>query len=138
MPQPSFDRLSERLLHAGIAPRHVHRYVRELSDHFNDLMRDEIAGGTSRDLAETRALARLGRDDDLANAMLSRPELRSLTWRYPWAVFGLGPIAMLAVSIVAAALIEGWLLNLVSYLMNSTGTEPSLALARRAMTVFAA
>ena len=45
---PCFDRLAERLLHAGIAPRHVRRYTRELSDHFDDLVRVENAGGASR------------------------------------------------------------------------------------------
>src|ERR1700753_2895211 len=103
MPQSRLDRksqrLSERLLSAGIAPRHVRRYVRELSDHFDDLMREEIANGAGRQLAETCALSRLGNDDALAEAMLSRPELRSLTSRFPWAVFGLGPIVLLAASV---------------------------------------
>src|ERR1700744_526711 len=98
MPQPSFDHLSERLLRAGIAPRHVRRYARELSDHFDDLVQEAIAGGAARSLSETRALSRLGHDDDLAEAMLVRPELRSLTSRYPWAVFGLGPVVLLALS----------------------------------------
>ncbi len=106
MPQPRLDRLSERLLHAGIAPRHVRRYVRELSDHFDDLVREESASGAARELAETRALSRLGHDEDLANAMLSRPEMRSLTARFPWAVFGLGPIALLALSFAAALGVE--------------------------------
>ena len=51
MPQPSFDHLSERLLRAGIAPRHVRRYARELSDHFDDLVREEIAVCTARLIA---------------------------------------------------------------------------------------
>jgi hypothetical protein len=66
MPQPRFDRLSERLLHAGIAPRHVRRYARELGDHFDDLVCEEKADGVTRDLAETRARSRLGHDEDLA------------------------------------------------------------------------
>ena len=108
MSQPRFDRqfqrLSERLLHAGIAPRHVRRYVRELSDHFDDLVREEKAGGAARELAETKALSRLGSDDALADAMLSRPELRSLTSRFPWAVFGLGPVVLLVASADGGAL----------------------------------
>ena len=111
MPQPRFDRLCERLLRAGIAPRHVRRYVRELGDHFDDLVREEKAGGAARELAETRAIARLGSDDDLANAMLSRPEMKSFTARYPWAVFGIGPIALLALSLVGGLYFEHWLLN---------------------------
>src|ERR1700744_986606 len=137
MPQPRFDRLSERLLTAGIAPPHVRRYVRELSDHFGDLVREEIAGGAARELAGTRALARLGTDDDLVAAMLSRPELRSLTSRFPWAVFGLGPILLLAASIVGALYLEIWLLNhsggVFSYF---TGRPPGPVSARLATKVY--
>src|SRR3569832_671561 len=111
MPQPRFDRLSERLLHAGIAPRHVRRYTRELSDHFDDLVREELDGGARRALAETQALSRLGSEDDLAAAKLARPELRSLTSRFPWAVFGLGPIALLVTSFFGALYFENKLLN---------------------------
>jgi hypothetical protein len=106
MPQPRFDRLSERLLCAGVAPRHVRRYARELGDHFDDLVREERESGAGRELAETRALSRLGNDDDLAAAMLARPELRSFMARFPWAVFGIGPIALLALSFAAALAVE--------------------------------
>ena len=140
MPQPRFDpphfdRLSERLLHAGIAPRHVRRYVRELSDHFDDLVRDEIAGGAARDLAEARALARLGNEDDLANAMLSRPELRSLTARFPWAVFGLGPIVTLTLSFVAAVFLEAVVIFSAPVWMPVFGITPGPVAARGATQV---
>jgi hypothetical protein len=103
---PCFDRLSERLLHAGIAPRHVRRYTRELSDHFDDLVREEMDGGAGRELAGAKALSRLGHEDNLAAAMLERPELRAFMARYPWAVFGLGPVLMLALSLAAALAVE--------------------------------
>src|SRR5215469_18049790 len=137
MPQPRFDRLTERLLEAGIAPRHVRRYVRELSDHFDDLVREEIGSGAARELAQARALSRLGSEEDLAQAMLARPELRSLTARYPWAVFGLGPIALLALSIVGGVYLEHWLLNHtgpVFRLFHIMG--PSLASARIATKIY--
>jgi hypothetical protein len=131
MPQPRFDRLSERLLHAGIAPRHVRRYVRELSDHFDDLVREEVTGGVGRELAETRAMSRLGHDDDLADAMLSRPELRSFMSRFPWAVFGLGPVVMLALGVVAALFLEFGILSLLSWLVNDVmGYAPTSAAAK--------
>src|ERR1700735_1973836 len=137
MPQPRFDRLSERLLHAGIAPRHVRRYERELSDHFDDLVREEKAGGATRELAETRALSRLGHDDDLANAMLSRPELRSLTARYPWAVFGIGPVALLALSVAGGLYLEFWLLHLPGGIFTYlTGQPPGPVTARLATQVY--
>jgi hypothetical protein len=125
-----FQRLSERLLTAGIAPRHVHRYVRELGDHFDDLMREETANGVARELAETQALSRLGSEEDLAQAMLSRPALRSLTARFPWAVFGLGPVAMLILSVVAALQIEIWLIELATAWGPAIGLHPGPAAAR--------
>lgn len=131
MPQPRFDRLSERLLEAGIAPRHVRRYRNELSDHYDDLVRAERAGGAARELAETRALSRLGSEDDLAETMLSRPELRSFTSRYPWAVFGFGPIALLALGIAAALFLEVGLLYFLSWLINDVmGYAPATAAAK--------
>ena len=139
MLQSRFNRLSERLLHAGIAPRHVRRYARELSDHFDDLVREERAAGAARELAETRALSRLGNDDDLAQAMLSRPELRSLTARFPWAVFGIAPLVIPLLSAVAALYFEIWFINhvhgLFSYL---TGQPPGPVTAKLATEVFTA
>lgn len=138
MPQPCFDRLSERLLTAGIAPRHVRRYVRELSDHFDDLVREESEGGASRELAQTRALSRLGHESDLAEAMLARPELRSLTSRFPWAVFGLGPIALLALSVVCGIFLEIWIINHTSFVWAWFHMQPSPATARVATKIYTA
>jgi len=77
-----FDQLRERLLRAGIAPRHVGRYIAELRDHFDDLVREETANGLKRDEAENTARTRIGGNDALAAVMLVRPELRSLTSRH--------------------------------------------------------
>jgi len=44
-----FSELTERLLRAGVALRHVRRYVNELRDHFDDLLREEMGGGATRD-----------------------------------------------------------------------------------------
>jgi hypothetical protein len=142
MLQPCFDRLSERLLYAGIAPRHVRRYTRELSDHFDDLVGEEIAGGAGRELAGTRALSRLGHEDDLAEAMLSQPQLKSFTARYPWAVFGLGPLVMLAMAVAAALFLEvgiilflNWLLlDVMGYMPGSSATK--IANAKIATQIF--
>ncbi|MES2253684.1 MAG: hypothetical protein V4559_01440 [Pseudomonadota bacterium] len=121
---PCFDRLSERLLRAGIAPRHVRRYTRELSDHFDDLVREEIAGGASRALAETQALSRLGSEDNLAVAMLERPELRSFMARFPWAVFGVGPVALLASSVAVALVAERGIIDAATVWVPLLGFTP--------------
>jgi hypothetical protein len=127
MSQSRFDQLRERLLHAGIAPRHVRRYIAELRDHFDDLVRDEAAAGSAPALAQSRARARLGSDDALAQVMLDRPGLKSLSARYPWAVFGLGPIAMIVATLFVAIVLEGGAIFLAGTLMqrsNPFGAAP--------------
>jgi hypothetical protein len=95
-PELRFSQLQDRLLRAGIAPRHVRRYLSELSDHLADLTVEEQVRGLSPSDARTAALARLGTPDTLANAMLAQPRLQSLTARAPWAVFSLTPVLLLA------------------------------------------
>jgi hypothetical protein len=95
MPQP-FPELRERLLHAGIAPRHVRRYLSELSDHLADLTAEEQRRGLPPTDARSAALARLGTTDTLAQAMIAQPRLQSLSARAPWAVFALVPLVSLA------------------------------------------
>ena len=133
-----FPRLSERLLRAGIAPRHVRRTVRELSDHYDDLLRAEKESGAASELAQSRARARLGNEDDLAAAMLSRPELRSLTARFPWAVFGLGPVLLLVLSLVGGLYLEYWLINHTGFVWQWFHMQPSPASARIATKIYTA
>jgi hypothetical protein len=106
MSQPRFEALRERLLRAGIAARHVRRYVGELRDHFDDLVRDEIARGATRSVAESNARARLGNEDALAEVMLARPGTRAIAARYPWAVFGIAPAVLVFAAVFGAVLIE--------------------------------
>lgn len=104
-----FDRLRDRLLEAGIAPRHVGRYLAELRDHLDDLAAasgDRYAG-----------LMRLGTVDELAQAALARPELQSWIARAPWAVFLVAPPVLFAGLFVVAML--GFLALLSPYEGNS-------------------
>src|SRR5271154_2226677 len=89
-----FERLRERLLIAGVSPRHVRRYMAELSDHAADLETEAKRAGHPEPMA--RAFERLGKPDDLAKAMIDRTELRAWTARAPWAVFLFGPPVLLA------------------------------------------
>lgn len=91
-----FDELGERLLRAGIAPRHVRRYLKELSDHLADLTAEEELAGRGRGHAESAALARLGSVDELAGAMIQQPRFRSWCARAPWAIFTVAPLLFLA------------------------------------------
>lgn len=113
MPKP-FSELRERLLRAGIAPRHVRRYLNELTDHLSDLRAEEESAGRTRTEAESAALARLGGTQDLAKAMLEQPQFKSWSVRAPWAVFGLAPLLALATAYFLALFIlwSGWRLFL--------------------------
>jgi hypothetical protein len=105
-----FHELRERLLQAGVAPRHVRRYLAELTDHFADLRTEEEHAGRSRADAESAALLRLGAMDDLAKAMTEQPQFQSWCARAPWATFGLGPVFLLGLVWCAAMFLlwSGW------------------------------
>jgi hypothetical protein len=106
-----FGDLREQLLRAGIAPRHVRRYLGELRHHHDDLLAEEYAHGVTGAAANAAAVARLGSNDDLAAALLAKPGMRSVTARYPWLVFGiLPPFATIFVSLlwVMAMLLVGF------------------------------
>lgn len=106
----SFHELHERLLHAGVAPRHVRRYLFELTDHLADLRTEEERAGRNSDEAEAEALLRLGSIDDLAKAITNQPQFQSWCVRAPWATFGLAPLLLLAAAYGVALFIlwSGW------------------------------
>ena len=103
-----FHELRERLLRAGVAPRHVRRYLTELGDHLADLKAEEERAGRHGEAAESAALARLGGVDELSRAMIEQRQLQSWSARAPWAVFGLGPLLVLA-GVWSVALFFLWL-----------------------------
>jgi hypothetical protein len=105
-----FHELRERLLRAGVAPRHVRRYLAELTDHFADLRTEEEDAGRSRADAESAALLRLGGIDDLSKAMIEQRQFQSWSVRAPWATFGLTPPILLAGAWFVALFIlwSGW------------------------------
>src|ERR1022692_2861130 len=90
-----FEGLRDRLLRGGVAPRHVTRYLTELTEHVVDLVAEEKRAGSDHEAAVRTALTRIGDLDSLAQTMLSRKELRSWSNRLPWAVFLLGPLLAL-------------------------------------------
>jgi hypothetical protein len=104
--------------------------VNELRNHFEDLANEERSKGCSLDDAEAVARTRLGSNEALAAALLAKPGLRSLTARFPWAVFGLGPVAMIALSFVAALLVEVGFLESAHLWMPVFGLTPGPVAAR--------
>ena len=105
-----FHELRERLLRAGVAPRHVRRYVGELQEHFADLIAEEERAGRNRAEAQSAALARIGSVDELAKAMIKQRQFQSWSARAPWVVFGLGwlPVMSAAYLVAGVYLWCGW------------------------------
>jgi len=104
------NELRERLLRAGVAPRHVRRYLTELAEHLADLTAEEQRSGRSRTEAESVALTRLGGMESLAKAMIEQRQFRSWCSRVPWATFVLSPLFLLAGAYLVACFIlwSGW------------------------------
>jgi hypothetical protein len=105
-----FSELREKLLRAGVAPRHVRRYLNELRDHFADLKAEEQSAGRGAADAESAALVRLGGLNDLVKAMVEQRQFQSWCARAPWVLFGLTPLALLALAWSGALFIlwSGW------------------------------
>jgi hypothetical protein len=105
-----FSELRECLLRAGVAPRHVRRYLTELADHLNDLKAEEERAGHSPADAESAARIRLGGTDELAKAMIEQRQFQSWCVRAPWAMFGVAPVLLLSGAYLVACLIlwSGW------------------------------
>jgi hypothetical protein len=95
-----FEAMGERLLREGVAPRHVRAYLTELREHLADIIEQECAAGGDAREALARAHARLGDDETLAQAMLSRRRVRSLTARAPWLVLGVTPVLLMFVALL--------------------------------------
>jgi hypothetical protein len=119
-----FEALRERLLRAGIAPRHVERFVRELEEHYEDVLAEELRRTATRADAERIAWVRLGSEEALAQSVLSKSELRSIAARHPKLVFGALPVSAWLVSLVASVL----LLWSIPNALGVSASEPEWAL----------
>lgn len=117
-----FENLKERLLRAGIAPRHVKRTLHELRDHYEDAVRHEKSKGSDDVAAAQNAWMRLGDEDALVRSIIARPELRSLPARFPKLVFVAGPIAAWFGAIILTVLGIASILPI----LRSAGALPAL------------
>lgn len=83
--------LRERLLHGGVRPTTVRRYISELKEHLDDLTSEIETEGVPSNEARQRARTRLGSDDVLAQAMICDRRFHSWAARMPWVVFLVAP-----------------------------------------------
>jgi hypothetical protein len=97
MREPDFNALATRLLKNGISPRHAHRTVSELRDHYDDLVDAAVDEGANSKTARLLAAKELGAMDEFVAQMASRRELKTWAFRYPQLAVIIYPIACLAV-----------------------------------------
>jgi hypothetical protein len=97
MREPDFNDLATKLLKCGIAPRHAHRTVNELRDHYDDLVDAAVDDGATRKKARRHAAVGLGPMDDFVSEMASRRELKTWAYRYPRLAIVVYPVACMAV-----------------------------------------
>ena len=97
MREPDFNELATRLLKSGISPRHAHRTVNELRDHYDDLVDAAVDEGANSKNARLSAANELGAMDDFVAEMAARRELKTWAFRYPRLAVVVYPLACLAV-----------------------------------------
>ena len=97
MPEPRFQSLRTQLREGGVDGRYIERTIAELRDHYADIERSEIGRGISPQAAAAAAAAAIGDERTIAAAVLSRPELRQWTRRWPRAARLLHSTALVAV-----------------------------------------
>lgn len=106
MSEPRFAALTERLLRAGIAPRHARRAVLELREHHADVVDELRAAGHAAAQIAAQAAERVGPDEAFVREMLARPELRSWAYRRPFVAFTLLPLlAFIGLFVLSIALL---------------------------------
>lgn len=97
MREPDFSALTNELLRMGITPRHVHRAVTELRDHYDDLVDAAVDTGANSKAARRIASLQLGSIEQFAAEMSSHRELKTWSFRYPRLAVVVYPLACLAV-----------------------------------------
>ena len=93
--------LERRLLAGGVTARRARRLVGELQAHYVDLLAARSEAGLSAEAAARVALECLGDEDLLARRILAQPRLLSWSRRWPWAVYGAGPLLLYPLALAA-------------------------------------
>lgn len=111
--------LRDDLLRAGLSPRHVERYLQELSEHRADIAEHLSKIGVSPETALRQAEQRLGDREALLLPMLADRRFLSRAVRWPAIFYIVLPLA------VQVALIAGGVIMLS--FAASTGLRPAIA-----------
>jgi hypothetical protein len=127
MSELDFREMRVELIRGGVAPKYIERTLMELNTHYRELKNQAIIDGLAENEAQERARQAIGNESTLVKEILSKPELKSLSWRFPKTLFILAPLLALVLSI---GIFLGVLILLFIYLPSMTemdpGTSPAL------------
>ena len=87
-----FERLQKRLLAAGVSPKFAGRTIIELQDHKQALIEQGRNSGLSESEALKQAAESLGDENAIVREALLRPEILTLSRRYPGIIYTLLPV----------------------------------------------
>jgi len=107
MREPDFNALATRLLKNGISPRHAHRTVNELRDHYDDLVDAAVDEGANSKNARLSAANELGTMDDFVGEMASFVGIANRTALVRWGA------SLLAAGLVTALLLLTMQLSII-------------------------
>ncbi|MGL6077012.1 MAG: hypothetical protein ACRC8S_22885 [Fimbriiglobus sp.] len=96
-PQLWFERVDDQLKRRGVPARFRRRFLAEASDHADDLME----GGL--EMSESLMEARLGKPDEVATVAADQYRRATWTHRHPLLMFGLLPVPLFVLLLVALA-----------------------------------
>lgn len=96
MPEAELQDFENHLLRSGVRSCHARRATLEISEHLDDLFAESIAGGMPAAMAAAYAREAIGDLRQIADDLVSRPELRVWTFRYPRVARVFLPLAYLA------------------------------------------
>ena len=88
MRNKEFRHFYTQLIRAGVAKKYAQRAAEEMYSHQLDLAEDLRSQGATAKQANQKAYDQLGNMNDLAQAFISRPELRSWENRHPCLLAG--------------------------------------------------
>jgi len=83
MPEVELQDFENHLLRSGVRSCHARRATLEIGEHLDDLRAEAVAGGMPPEMAAEHARQLVGNLRQIADEIVSRPELRAWTFRYP-------------------------------------------------------
>lgn len=123
----NWNEMKYELLRCGVKTKYITRTLSELKCHYADLKQQGINEGLTEQEADNRAKARIGDERTLLTEILSKPELRSVIWRFPRSVFAIGPsVAVISYNLITLVLAIGFATSTVWSEGFSPGMQISL------------